>query len=181
MCKSNKYFNQISTENSNNLNDLVDGYDVVDKYFIFTPLSVTRGIHTSCIKHRVRIENHEILSLKELLMYRIHCLPMLISCHCPSSSNRLAKLTFCSSWSVTLYHNAVYDSDHSVYVLYVCLCLDYILILGFRQLLLISATPVALLHCLVWHVTAAMAHVLHKKNKWLIHWLWSLVQYPIGL
>jgi len=60
------------------------------------------GIHTSCIKHSVRIQNDRIYSLNELLMHGTHCLLMLTFPHCPGSNNLLSELIFHSFYRAML-------------------------------------------------------------------------------
>jgi len=60
------------------------------------------GIHTSCIKHSVRIQKDRIYSLNELLMYGTHCLLMLTFPHCPGSNNLLSELIFHSFYRTML-------------------------------------------------------------------------------
>jgi len=60
------------------------------------------GIHTSCIKHSVRIQNDRIYSLNELLMHGTHCLLMLTFPYCSGSNNLLSELIFHSFYSAML-------------------------------------------------------------------------------
>jgi len=91
------------------------------KNLTFTPsyhLSQER-IHTSCIKHSVRIQNGEIALLNELLTYRTHCLLMP---YCPSLNNLLRKSIFHSFCSVISYLVRFWLYSIYILLLWVCCC-----------------------------------------------------------
>ena len=94
------------------------------KNLTFTPsyhLSQER-IHTSCIKHSVRIQNGEIALLNELLTYRTHCLLMP---YCPGLNNLLRKSIFHCFCSVISYLVRFWLYSIYILLLWVCCCVFF--------------------------------------------------------
>ena len=94
--------------------------------FMFTNISCLRhqlsqdGIHTSCIKHSVRIENSEISSMNELLMHGTHCLLMLTFPRCPGLNNLFSKSIFHSFCSLMSHNHLVRFWRQHIFYYFVC-------------------------------------------------------------